>query len=92
MDDTYEAAHVGDVVRGFDGNDWRVVDKGTDPRLGMFVTLAKVSDPACRVTGYPPADTRVTFVARGDHSAEHAAAGALIAAFGSVDLIREWES
>lgn len=93
MDGTWEAdARPGDVVRGADGHDWGVLEITREPRLS--VTLVRPGrDP---VTGYPPAGTPVTIVARADVPAgtdvEIAALNAL-AALGPVHLIREaWEA
>jgi hypothetical protein len=81
---TYEEVHAGDHVLGHDGDIWGVAEIEHVPRIA--VTLVK---PGCRVTGYPPAGTPVTIVARSDVTAEHAAAGVLIAAGFNIDIISE---
>lgn len=88
MEDTYETVHAGDVVLGHDGQTWGIAAISREPQLA--VTLER---HGVRVTGYPPAGTPVTVIARADVSAERAAVGALLAGGLGVALIAEhWES
>jgi len=84
MPDTYEGLHAGDLVLGDDGEVWGVSNIVHVPHL--VVTLVR-SEHA--VTGAPPPGTPVTVVQRADVTAEFAAAAALIAGLGPVELIGE---
>lgn len=81
---TYEEVHTGDHVLGHDGDLWGVAAIEHVPRIA--VTLVK---PGHRVTGYPPAGTPVTIVARSDIAAEAAAWQVLAAAFGPIEIVSE---
>lgn len=81
---TYEEVHSGAVVLGHDGALWGVEHIEHEPAL--MVTLVR---PGFSMTGYPPPGTEITVVVPADVSAEARAAGLLIEAFGSVDLIAE---
>lgn len=84
---TYEDVHAGDAVLGHDNEVWGVLAITHAPRLA--VTLVR---PGHRVTGYPPAGTPVTIVARSDISAEFAAAQVLVEAGFAPELVSEiWQ-
>jgi hypothetical protein len=84
---TYEDVHAGDYVLGHDGEMWGVLAIDHAPQLA--VTLVR---PGHQVTGYPPAHTPVTIVARSDISAEFAAAQVLADAGLGPELVTEiWQ-
>jgi hypothetical protein len=90
MHETYDAdARPGDIVRGGDGNVWRIAEMDRETSRGFSVTLER---PGQRVTGWPPLGTEVEILQRAEvphgTGAEVAALQAL-AAFGPVSLIRE---
>lgn len=74
--------HVGDVVLGVDGRQWRVTR-----RYGPSFTLAREGKPP--VTGAPPLDSAVTVVRRADTVHEMTACAALLGAGFTVELIEE---
>lgn len=82
---TYEDVHAGDLVLGYDNAVWGVAAVERVPRLA--VTLVR---HGARMTGWPPAGTEVSIVQRADVTAEHAAAGVLLAAGFNLDIISEY--
>lgn len=81
---TYEQIHSGAIVLGHDGALWGVESIVHEPALA--VTLVKGAE---RVTGYPPPGTEITVVMPADVRAEEQAVGALMWAFGPVEVLAE---
>lgn len=84
---TYDTLHAGDVVKGVDGDsEWKVAQVVAETAQGREITLVRDGQ---YVTGYPEPGTPVEVVSRSDVSAEYAAAAALIASFGSIEVLGE---
>ena len=84
---TYEQVHAGDTVLGHDGNLWGVEAITFVPQI--VVTLVRYERT---ITGYPPPGTPVVIVKPADVEPERVAAGVLIGAGFTVELIAErWE-
>lgn len=86
---TYEDVHAGDLVLGHDGELWGVAAIARSPQLAVELVRHGLT-----LTGYPPAGTAVTVVARSDVSAEAAAAQMFIdRGIAPIEIISErWES
>ena len=93
MPDTWDAdARPGDIVLGFDGNEWGVVSIARSPRLA--VTLVR---NGTTITGYPPVGTEARILSRATVPAgpetEVAAMRALVDAGLAPELLGEsWQT
>jgi hypothetical protein len=82
----FEQLHAGDTVLGADNNVWGVLAIEPAAPGGPKVTLVRFGQ---RVSAHLPPGTEVTVIDRADVSAEAAATGELLAAFGGVEIISE---
>lgn len=96
MTTTWAGVHVDDTVRGADQREWTVVDVhagltwlGSGVSYGVFKLRLGDGPDAREVTAQRPLHDAAPLVARGDHSAEAAALGALLDAQIVFDLLEE---